>query len=125
MAGRQGAGPILPHGAAGPAPAALQEDKSHETLPKTLWTELKASTTQHLVSREERGAPALAAGLALGEWGSAVAVPGCWVLEQGPGATWFLTSGLVFDVSSPSRHREGVRRSRGLSAGLATKQAAV
>lgn len=41
--GRQGAGPVLPHGArshaAGPAPAALQEDKSHKMLQNLFgWT---------------------------------------------------------------------------------------
>lgn len=50
------------------------------------------------VSREERGDAVLAAGLVLGKWGSAVAVPGRWVPEQGPAPTWFVTSGLVFDA---------------------------
>lgn len=59
---------------------------------------LESQHDQPSVSREERRDVALAVGLVLGKWGSAVAVPGRWVPEQGPGPTWFVTSGLVFDA---------------------------
>ena len=85
-------------------PVRLQQPRKKTRAMRCYKNSLDRLESEHnpaCVSREERGDAALAAGLVLGKWGSAVAVPGCWVPEQGPGPTWFVTFELVFDASSP------------------------
>jgi len=120
---QRGAGPALPRaarsGAAGPAPAALQDDESHAMLQKLLGRAWRRAQPSAFPGGERGDA---AAGSALGKRGSAAAVPGRWVPEQRPRPTQFAASGLVFDAARHDRvsgQRDGVRQRRGLSAGLA------
>lgn len=85
-------GPILPHGArsgaARLAPAALQEDKSHEMLQNLFG--LGSEHNPASVSREERGDGAVAVGLVLGLCLAA----GSWSRVRVPSGLLLLVFGL-------------------------------
>lgn len=96
--GRQGAGPVPPAGperCCWPGSGSLaRRQREPRDATKPLWTAMNSSISPRL-SPGRRGGPG--SSCTLGEVGLG---PGrAWVL--GPGTTWFVTSGLLFDASSP------------------------